>query len=57
MFYLLWTQKLCMNHNNGCLRKIVVACSVRNPTDSTTKYTKNLKTVHSTGMYFVNILY
>ena len=33
-----------MNHNNGCLRKIVVACSVRNPTDSTTKYAKNLKT-------------
>jgi hypothetical protein len=32
-----------MNYNNGCLRKIVVACSVRNPTDSTTKYTKNLK--------------
>ena len=33
-----------MNYNNGCLRKIVVACSVRNPTDSTTTYTKNLKT-------------
>ena len=46
-----------MNYDNSCLRKIVVACSVRNLTDSTTKYTKNLKTVHSTGMYFVNILY
>jgi hypothetical protein len=36
-----------MSYNYICLRKIVVFCSVRNPTDSTTKYTKNLKTVHS----------